>query len=46
MNCVSCHQFPAPEVRAYAKLIHDTPHADAADAGRQSSRRWINVTLS
>jgi streptogramin lyase len=36
MTCVACHQFPAPEVRAYAKLIDETPHTDAADARRQS----------
>lgn len=36
MTCVACHQFPAPEVRAYARLIDETPHTDAADARRQS----------
>jgi streptogramin lyase len=36
LTCVSCHQFPAPEVRNYARLIDETPHADAADARRQS----------
>jgi streptogramin lyase len=36
MTCVACHQIPAPEVRAYAKLIHDVPNADPAEARRQS----------
>ena len=36
MTCVGCHQMPAPEVRAYAKMIHDVPTADAADARLQS----------
>src|SRR5262245_50168868 len=36
MTCVGCHQLPAPEVRAYAKLIHDVPTKDAADARQQS----------
>lgn len=36
MTCVACHQMPAPEVRAYAKLIHDVPTKDMADARLQS----------
>ena len=26
MACVACHQLPAPEVRAYAKVLDDTPN--------------------
>jgi streptogramin lyase len=36
MTCVGCHQLPAPEVRAYAKLIHDVPSDNAADAREKS----------
>ncbi len=36
MTCVGCHQMPAPEVRAYAKLIHDVPTADRQSARQQS----------
>ena len=36
MSCVACHQMPAPEVRAYAKLIHDVPTADREQARQQS----------
>jgi streptogramin lyase len=36
MTCTACHQMPAPEVRAYAKLIYDIPQADAAEARVQS----------
>jgi len=36
MTCVACHQLPAPEVRAYAKLIHDVPSDDPADARQKS----------
>jgi len=25
MTCVGCHQIPAPEVRGYARLIHEVP---------------------
>ena len=32
MNCVGCHQLPAPEVRAYAKLLDDTPSTQTAEA--------------
>jgi streptogramin lyase len=32
MTCVACHQLPAPEVRAYAKLLDDTPTTQTADA--------------
>ena len=32
MNCVACHQLPAPEVRAYAKLLDDTPTTQSADS--------------
>jgi len=34
MTCVACHQLPAPEVRAYAKLLDDTPSTQSAD-GRE-----------
>jgi len=36
MACVACHQMPAPEVRAYAKVIDDTPQARSAAAHEQS----------
>ncbi len=29
MTCVGCHQIPAPEVRGYARLIHEVPGVDA-----------------
>ncbi|MFO1402488.1 MAG: hypothetical protein U1F30_14955 [Steroidobacteraceae bacterium] len=32
MNCVGCHQLPAPEVRAYARSMAALPGADAASA--------------
>ncbi len=32
MTCVACHQLPAPEVRAYAKLLDDTPSTQSAAA--------------
>jgi hypothetical protein len=32
MTCVACHQLPAPEVRAYAKLLDDTPSTQSAEA--------------
>lgn len=32
MTCVACHQLPAPEVRAYAKLLDDTPSTRSSDA--------------
>lgn len=41
MTCVACHQMPAPEVRAYAKLIHEVPGADPTEASRQS---WHAIT--
>lgn len=41
MTCVACHQMPAPDVRAYAKLIHEVPGADPAEARRQS---WHTIT--
>lgn len=34
MTCVACHQLPAPEVRAYAKLLDDTPTTQSAE-GRE-----------
>jgi streptogramin lyase/cytochrome c551/c552 len=40
MSCVGCHQLPAPEVRAYAKSIHDVSHGDAA-ASRESWRAMV-----
>ena len=36
MRCVGCHQMPAPEVRAYAGMIHDVANADAEAARLQS----------
>jgi streptogramin lyase len=36
MACVACHQMPAPEVRAFARMIEDIPGADAASARQQS----------
>jgi virginiamycin B lyase len=35
MTCVACHQMPSPEVRAYAKLMHDVPSADRAQTRQQ-----------
>jgi streptogramin lyase len=35
-TCVGCHQLPAPEVRAYAKLLDDTPQTQTAAAREQS----------
>jgi hypothetical protein len=32
MTCVACHQLPAPEVRAYARLLDDTPSTQSAAA--------------
>ncbi len=32
MTCVACHQLPAPEVRAYAKLLDDTPTTQSGPA--------------
>jgi virginiamycin B lyase len=40
MTCVACHQLPAPEVRAYAKLLDDTPSTQSA-AGRELA--WAAV---
>ncbi len=36
MTCVGCHQMPAPDVRAYAKLIHDVAGANPEEARTQS----------
>jgi streptogramin lyase len=36
MTCSACHQMPAPEVRAYAKMIYDVPGVDAGEARQQS----------
>jgi streptogramin lyase len=36
MTCVGCHQMPAPEVRHYAKLIHDVPGGGTQEARKQS----------
>lgn len=41
MNCVGCHQLPAPEVRAYARSIAAVPGADAASA-EQSWRAMVH----
>ena len=35
-TCVGCHQLPAPEVRAYAKLLDDTPQTQTAPAREES----------
>jgi streptogramin lyase len=35
-RCVNCHQMPAPEVRAFAELIHNVPNADPAAARGES----------
>jgi streptogramin lyase len=35
-SCVGCHQVPAPEVRAYAKLVASVTDADPAEVRRQS----------
>ena len=35
-TCVACHQLPAPEVRAYAKLLDDTPQTQTPAAREQS----------
>jgi streptogramin lyase len=35
MTCSACHQFPAPEVRAYAKMLYDVPGTDPAEASLQ-----------
>jgi streptogramin lyase len=35
MTCSACHQIPAPEVRAYAKMIYDVPGVDPAEASVQ-----------
>jgi len=35
-NCVGCHQMPAPEVRKYAKMVHDVPSSDPAGVRLQS----------
>ncbi|MYE49554.1 MAG: hypothetical protein F4X96_08980 [Gammaproteobacteria bacterium] len=34
-NCVSCHQFPAPEIRDFANAIHDM-HGNSGPALEQS----------
>lgn len=36
MNCIDCHQVPAPEVRQYAAMIDDLHAADPVGARRQS----------
>jgi streptogramin lyase len=36
MACVACHQMPAPEVRAFARMIRDVPNADEESARQQS----------
>jgi streptogramin lyase/cytochrome c551/c552 len=41
MNCVGCHQLPAPEVRAYAASIQDQPQSDAASV-EQSWRSIVH----
>lgn len=40
MTCVGCHQIPAPEVRAYAKLIHDTAASGGASVNAARERSW------
>ncbi len=36
MNCVACHQMPAPEVRDYAKLLDDTPQTQSREAREEA----------
>lgn len=36
MNCVGCHQLPGPEVRKYARMVHDVPSTDPAAVRQQS----------
>jgi streptogramin lyase len=36
MNCVGCHQTPGPEVRHYAKMVHDVAAPDPAAVRQQS----------
>jgi virginiamycin B lyase len=35
-TCVGCHQLPAPEVRAYAKLLDDTPQTQTLESRQKS----------
>lgn len=35
LDCIGCHQVPAPEFRAYANAIADIPGHDRADISRQ-----------
>jgi len=35
-TCVGCHQLPAPEVRAYAQLLDDTPQTQTPAAREHS----------
>jgi streptogramin lyase len=35
-TCVGCHQLPAPEVRAYAKLLDDTPQTQTLGSREKS----------
>jgi streptogramin lyase len=41
MNCVGCHQFPAPEVRNYARLVHEVDAADPAEVRKQSWQAMV-----
>ncbi|HEY4212461.1 MAG TPA: carboxypeptidase regulatory-like domain-containing protein [Steroidobacteraceae bacterium] len=36
MNCVACHQMPAPEVRDYARLLDDTPQTQTHQAREEA----------
>ncbi len=35
-TCVGCHQLPAPEVRAYAKVLDDTPQTQTPTSREKS----------
>jgi cytochrome c len=44
MNCVGCHQLPAPQVRAYAASLQGLPGASAAsiEAGWRAMVHYMN----
>ena len=49
MNCVACHQVPAPEVRAYAKQIADVTSSDPEQvrkAGWTAIVKYMNYLLA
>ena len=41
IRCVNCHQFPSPEVRAYARAVDEVTIGDTQDVRIQS---WATVT--